>query len=156
MNKVVLLGRLTAKPELRYTSSNTAYTRFTVAVNRRQTKEDGTRDADFITVVAWRRTAEIISQYFDKGSQICIDGNIRTGSYDDQNGNRRYTTEVFVDNFDFVDSKNSRNSAPVPDSPYDYQQPAPAPTPSNNSVDVTNDPFAEFGDNVSIDEDFLD
>ena len=156
MNKVVLLGRLTAKPELRYTSSNTAYTRFTVAVNRRQTKEDGTRDADFITVVAWRRTAEIISQYFDKGSQICIDGNIRTGSYDDQNGNRRYTTEVFVDNFDFVDSKNSRNSAPVPDSPYDYQQPSPAPAPSNNSVDVTNDPFAEFGDNVSIDEDFLD
>jgi single-strand DNA-binding protein len=156
MNKVVLLGRLTAKPELRYTSSNTAYTRFTVAVNRRQTKEDGTRDADFITVVAWRRTAEIISQYFDKGSQICIDGNIRTGSYDDQNGNRRYTTEVFVDNFDFIDSKNSRNSAPVPDSPYDYQQPSPATAPSNNSVDVTNDPFAEFGDNVSIDEDFLD
>ncbi len=154
MNKVVLLGRLTAKPELRYTSSNVAYTRFTVAVNRRQTKEDGSRDTDFINVVAWRRTAEIICQYFDKGRQICIEGNIRTGSYDDQNGNKRYTTDVVVDNFDFVESKNSQGgNVPTNDSPYNYQQSSP--TPSQN-MDVTNDPFAEFGDSVSIDEDFLD
>ena len=153
MNKVVLLGRLTAKPELRYTQSNTAYTRFTVAVNRRVANQDGTRDADFINVVAWRRTAEIIAQYFDKGRQICIEGNIRTGSFDDKDGNRRYTTEVFVDNFDFVESRNSQ-PAPVPDSPYDYQQPQ-QPT-EQPSVDVASDPFAEFGDSVSIDENFLD
>ena len=154
MNKVVLLGRLTAKPELRYTQSNVAYTRFTVAVNRRQTKEDGSRDTDFIGCVAWRRTAEIIAQYFDKGRQICIEGNIRTGSYDDQNGNKRYTTDVVVDNFDFVESKNAPvGNVQVPDSPYDYQQPSPAPAPT---MDTTNDPFAEFGDSVSIDEDFLD
>lgn len=153
MNKVVLLGRLTAKPELRYTAQNTAYTRFTVAVNRRVANQDGNRDADFITVVAWRRTAEIIAQYFDKGRQICIEGNIRTGSYDDKDGNKRYTTEVFVDNFDFVESRNSQ-PAPVPDSPYDYQQPQ-QPT-EQSSVDVASDPFAEFGDSVSIDENFLD
>lgn len=153
MNKVVLLGRLTAKPELRYTASNVAYTRFTVAVNRRQTKEDGSRDTDFIGCVAWRRTAEIIAQYFDKGRQICIEGNIRTGSYDDQNGNKRYTTDVVVDNFDFVESKNAPTGNVPTDSPYDYQQPAPT---QNQNVDVTNDPFAEFGDSVSIDEDFLD
>ena len=153
MNKVVLLGRLTAKPELRYTQSNTAYTRFTVAVNRRVANQDGTRDADFINVVAWRRTAEIIAQYFDKGRQICIEGNIRTGSFDDKDGNRRYTTEVFVDNFDFVESRNAQ-PAPVPDAPYDYQQPQ-QPT-EQSSVDVASDPFAEFGNSVSIDENFLD
>ena len=154
MNKVVLLGRLTAKPELRYTAQNTAYTRFTVAVNRRVANQDGNREADFITVVAWRRTAEIIAQYFDKGRQICIEGNIRTGSYDDKDGNKRYTTEVFVDNFDFVESRNSQ-PAPVPDSPYDYQQPQSQPQ-EQQSVDVARDPFAEFGDSVSIDENFLD
>ena len=157
MNKVFLLGRLTAKPELRYTSSNTAYTRFSVAVNRRNTKEDGSREADFINVVAWRRTAEIIAQYFDKGNQICIDGSIRTGSYDDQNGNKRYTTDVLVENFDFVDAKGNRGgSIAMPDSPYNYQQPQPATQSQTQSMDVTNDPFAEFGDSVSIDEDFLD
>ena len=66
MNKVVLVGRLTAKPELRYTASNTAYTRFSVAVNRNFTNADGKRDADFINVVAWRKQAETISKYFDK------------------------------------------------------------------------------------------
>ncbi len=152
MNKVVLLGRLTAKPELRYTAQNTAYTRFTVAVNRRVANQDGNRDADFITVVAWRRTAEIIAQYFDKGRQICIEGNIRTGSYDDKDGNKRYTTEVFVDNFDFVESRNAQPT-PVPDSPYNYQQSQPQ---EQSNVDVANDPFAEFGDSVSIDENFLD
>lgn len=152
MNKVVLLGRLTAKPELRYTAQNTAYTRFTIAVNRRVANQEGNREADFINVVAWRRTAEIIAQYFDKGRQICIEGNIRTGSYDDKDGNKRYTTEVVIDNFDFVESRNSQTSGSVPDSPYDYQQPE---APKQN-VDVENDPFAEFGDSVSIDENFLD
>ena len=74
MNKVVLLGRLTAKPELRYTAQNTAYTRFSVAVNRNFTGPDGKREADFINVVAWRKQAETVAKYFDKGNLIAIEG----------------------------------------------------------------------------------
>ena len=151
MNKVVLLGRLTAKPELRYTQQNTAYTRFTVAVNRNFTGSDGKREADFINVVAWRKQAETISKYFDKGNQICLEGRLQTGSYDDKDGNKRYTVDVALDNFEFVDSKNSKPQVDTNEStPYDYQDN------SKNEVNVEDDPFAEFGDSVSIDDNFLE
>ena len=99
MNKVVLVGRLTAKPELRYTNSNTAFLRFTIAVNRNFTAADGKREADFINIVAWRKQAETISRYFDKGNLIEIEGRLQTGSYDDRDGNKRYTMDVALDNF---------------------------------------------------------
>ena len=115
MNRVILLGRLTAKPELRYTNSNTAFLRFTVAVNRNFTGADGKREADFIN-----------------------------------DGNKRYTMDVALDNFEFVEGKNSKSQADNDSyndpSPYDYQ----------DSVSVENDPFAEYGDSVSIDDNFLD
>ena len=153
MNKVVLVGRLTAKPELRYTSSNTAYTRFSVAVNRNFTNAEGKRDADFINVVAWRKQAETISKYFDKGNLIGIEGRLQTGNYDDKDGNKRYTVDVALDNFEFLESKNkASNGGGFEPSPYDYQE-APA---EPSSVNVENDPFAEFGDSVSIDDDFLE
>ena len=155
MNKVVLVGRLTAKPELRYTPQNTAYTRFSVAVNRNFTNADGKRDADFINVVAWRKQAETISKYFDKGNLIALDGRLQTGSYDDKDGNKRYTVDVALENFEFVESKAQReassNSSNVSEpTPYDYQE--------NNApeVNVEDDPFAEFGDSVSIDDNFLE
>ena len=151
MNRVCLVGRLTAKPELRYTGSNTAYTRFTVAVNRTFTNAQGEREADFISVIAWRKQAENIANYLDKGSQVSIDGRIQTGSFTDQNGNRRYTTDVVADNVQFLDSRRNNNTTP-----YDYQE-APVPEePVQNSVDVADDPFADFGDNVSIDDNFLE
>ena len=102
MNKVILIGRLTAKPELRYTGSNVAFTRFTVAVNRNFAGADGERKADFINVVAWRKQAETISKYFDKGNQIALEGRLQAGSYDDKDGNKRYTMDVALDNFEFV------------------------------------------------------
>jgi len=153
MNKVVLVGRLTAKPELRYTASNTAYTRFSVAVNRNFTNADGKRDADFINVVAWRKQAETISKFFDKGNLIALEGRLQTGSYDDKDGNKRYTVDVALDNFEFVESKNARatgDSVNFEPTPYDYQD--------NNGagVNIENDPFAEFGDSVSIDDNFLE
>ena len=154
MNKVVLVGRLTAKPELRYTPQNTAYTRFSVAVNRNFTNADGKRDADFINVVAWRKQAETISKYFDKGNLIALEGRLQTGSYDDKDGNKRYTVDVALDNFEFVESKaareqsSSNNYGPTP---YDYQESTPS-----NEVNVEDDPFAEFGDSVSIDDNFLE
>lgn len=108
MNKVILMGRLTADPELRQTTSGVASCRFNVAVNRRFTdKNTGERQADFITCVAWRQTAEFVSRYFKKGSMIMVEGNLRTGSYQDRNHSdvTHYTTEVFVDNVEFTGSK---------------------------------------------------
>ena len=102
MNKVILIGRLTKDPELRYApGTGTGVSRFTVAVNRRK-KEDG---ADFINCVAFGKTAETISQYLTKGRQIAITGSIRTGSYD-KDGVKHYTTDVAVDGFEFIGSGN--------------------------------------------------
>lgn len=108
MNKVILMGRLTADPELRQTQGGIASCRFTVAVNRNFVdKASGERQADFITCVAWRQTAEFVSRYFNKGSMIMVEGNLRTGSYQDRNHQdvTHYTTEVFVDNVEFTGSK---------------------------------------------------
>ena len=153
MNRVCLVGRLTAKPELRYTGSNIAYTRFTVAVNRTFSNAQGEREADFISVIAWRRQAENVCQYLDKGSQVSIEGRIQTGSYTDKDGNRRYTTDVAADNVQFLDSRRNNSSTP-----YDYQDiPTPEePVQPQNNVDVSSDPFSDFGDNVSIDDNFLE
>lgn len=157
MNKVLLVGRLTAKPELRYTPANVAFLRFTVAVNRPFTNSEGKREADFINVICWRNQAETISKYFDKGNLISIEGRIQTGSFDDKDGNKRFTTDVALDNFEFVEGKNKSQSSsnydyiPEP-TPYDYQ----SNNNSQNSVDVASDPFAEFGDSVTIDDNFLD
>ncbi len=109
MNIVTLIGRLTADPELKHTQSGIAMTRFTVAVDRR-VKAGEEKQADFITVVAWRQTAEFVSKYFSKGKRIALTGSIRTGSYTTQDGSKRYTTEVFADNVEFCDSKNDSNS----------------------------------------------
>ena len=109
MNKVVLVGRLTADPELRQTQSGIASCRFTVAVNRRYKNEStGEYDADFITCQAWRQTAEFISKYFSKGKMIALEGSLRTGKYTDKNHSdvTHYTTDVFVDNVEFVGGKN--------------------------------------------------
>ena len=102
MNKVVLMGRLTKDPELRFTAvSGTAVSRFTVAVDRKK-KDDG---ADFINCVAFGKTAETISQYLVKGRQILIEGNIRTGSYENDEGKKIYTTNVNVERFEFIGNK---------------------------------------------------
>ena len=114
LNKVVLCGRMTADPELKQTPSGIAVVSFTLAVNRRyQSKNaDGTQNqqADFISIVAWRQTAEFISRYFRKGSAICITGSIQTRSWQDQQGQNRYATEVVADEAMFVDSKNESNT----------------------------------------------
>ena len=109
MNKVILIGRLTADPELRQTQSGIASCRFTVACDRRfADKNTGERQADFISCTAWRQTAEFVSRYFNKGKLICVEGSLRTGSYQDRNHSdvTHYTTDVFVDNVEFVGGKN--------------------------------------------------
>ena len=101
INKVVLLGRLTKDPELRYApGTGTAVCRFTLAVQRAFKKDE----ADFINCVAFGKTGETIAQYITKGRQIAVTGSIRTGSYDAQDGTKRYTTDVAVESFEFVGS----------------------------------------------------
>ena len=115
-----MIGRLTADPELRQTQSGIASCRFTVAVNRRFKNENtGEYDADFISCQAWRQTAEFVSKYFSKGKMIALEGTLRTGKYQDKNHSdvTHYTTDVFVDNVEFVGGKNDNVGAGVPDSP---------------------------------------
>lgn len=102
MNKVILLGRLTADPEIRY-AGDTNVANFTVAVNRRRKEQEHT--ADFPRCVAFGKVAELLEKYFHKGSQICVSGRIQTGSYEAKDGTRRYTTDVIVEELDFVDKK---------------------------------------------------
>ena len=119
MNKVVLIGRLAADPELRQTQSGISACRFTVAVNRKfKNEHTGEYDADFITCQAWRQTAEFVSKYFSKGKMIALEGSLRTGKYQDKNHSdvTHYTTDVYVDNVEFVGGKNENggNSGQAP------------------------------------------
>ena len=109
LNKVILCGRLCADPELKQTQNSVSVVSFTLAVNRRYQSRNDTQtgpQADFISVVAWRQTAEFIARYFRKGSAICLTGSIQTRTWQDAQGQKRYATEVVVDEAMFVDSKN--------------------------------------------------
>ena len=137
LNKVVLCGRLTAAPELKQTTSGIATCSFTVAVNRKYQKDQTQRQADFIGCVAWRQTAEFISRYFQKGSCICVTGAIQTRSWQDQNGQKRYATEVVVEEAMFVDSKSesAQNTATSYDTPSHAHTPTVAPKFEDLNVD---------------------
>lgn len=113
MNKVILIGRITADPELRHTQSGIASCRFTVAVNRKFKNDKGEYEADFVTCVAWRQTAEFVSKYFSKGKMIALEGTLHTGSYQDKNypDVKHYTTDVFVDNVEFCGDKGGSATA---------------------------------------------
>ena len=132
LNKVVLAGRLTNDVELKQTQSGVSVCSFSIAVNRRFAR-DQEQTADFINCQAWRQTAEFISKYFRKGSSICITGSIQSRSWSDQSGNKRYSTEVVIDEAMFVDSKTeSHDTEAAPPTNYipdaylsSYEEPAP-------------------------------
>ena len=108
LNKVVLAGHLAGDPELKQTQSGVSVTSFTIAINRRfssRNSEGAEQQPDFINVVAWRQTAEFITKYFRKGSAICVTGSIQTRSWQDQQGQKRYATEVVIDEAMFIDSR---------------------------------------------------
>ena len=106
MNNVILMGRLTRDPELKYSQAGKAYCRFTVAINREFNREE----ADFINCLAFGKTAETIAEWLGKGRRIALQGRIQTGSYQNSNGDTVYTTEVVADRFEFVDSARSETS----------------------------------------------
>ena len=104
-NKVILIGNLTADPELKQTPAGVPVVSFTIAVQRRFAKPDDAQQADFINIVAWRQTAEFVSRYFTKGRSILVCGAIQSRNYTDQNGQKRYVTEVVADEVSFVDRR---------------------------------------------------
>ena len=108
MNKVELIGRLTKEPEIKLTSSQVQYCNFTLAVDRRFKDANGQRQADFINCVAWKNTAVFIQKYFHKGNRIAVCGSIQTRSFDDQNGQKKFITEVVIEEAEFVESQNTQ------------------------------------------------
>ena len=156
MNKVFLIGRLARDPELRYTSNNTPVTSFTIAVNRTYTNQSGEREADFINVVVWRRQAESVKNYLSQGSQVAVEGRIQVRNYDDQNGNKRYVTEVIADSVEFIGGRRDNQTPTNPSSnqneptPYDFKD-------SNDltGTDISNNPYADFGASIEISDDEL-
>lgn len=116
MNKVIIIGRFTRDPEIKYSTGEnaTATARFSLAVNRRFKNKEGNYDADFINCVAFGKTAEFIEKYFTKGMAIGVTGRIQTGSYINNEGQKVYKTEVVVEETEFVESKNKGTSDNVP------------------------------------------
>ena len=112
MNRVCLLGRLTAKPELRYTGSNVPYSRFTVAVNRTFSNNNGERETDFINIVVWRNLADNCHKFLKRGSKVAVVGNIQNRSYDATDGTKRYITEVVAEEVEFISTKNNGDEQP--------------------------------------------
>ena len=113
MNKVVLMGRLARDPDVQTTSTGKLRARFTLAVDRMKSK-DGTRQADFISLIAWEKSAEFVDKYLFKGKQVLVEGRIQTGSYE-KDGRKVYTTDVLVDKFEFTGSRSDNEQKPADD-----------------------------------------
>ena len=155
MNKVFLIGRLTRDPELRYTGSNIPVATFSLAVNRNFTNQNGEREADFINIVVWRKQAENCKNYISQGSQVAIDGRIQTRNYEDQNGQKRYVTEVVADNVQFLDTKAQREQRENSDAdvnPYNLDEKS---NENKESNDIPDDPFKDFGEEIKVEENDL-
>lgn len=114
MNNVVLMGRMARDPETRYTQSDMCVSRFSLAVDRRGKREEGKQNADFISCVAFKKTGEFVEKYGKKGMKFVLRGHIQTGSYEDKDGKKVYTTDVVVDEIEFAESKAAASgSAPA-------------------------------------------
>ena len=146
MNKVILIGRLSQDPEMRTTPNGVATTTFSVAVSRNYTNQAGERETDFFRCVAWRKQAENIAKYCQKGTQVAVEGRLQNRSYDAQDGTKRYVTEVIADNVSFLGSRGDANSS------------SSAPQNMENDVEIneaSEDPFKDFGDEVTLTDDDL-
>lgn len=170
MNKVILTGRLTREPESRMSQSNMEISRFSLAVQGDFVNRDGERSVEFINCVAFNKLAGTINRYCHKGSLIGIQGRIRNSSYDAQDGSKRYTTDIVVDQMEFLGSKQNNDSdasmayspyAPSPSSDSTYS-PSSAYSPSEDNstpevetADISEDPYKNFGDEITLSSDDL-
>lgn len=158
INRVVLVGRLTKDPELKYTQTGVAVTRFTLAVNRTFSSQSGEREADFINCVTWRKQAENTANFLKKGSLAGIEGRIQTSSFEGQDGKRVFMTEVVADSVQFLEPRNN-NAENVPSASNNpprqsghaitpnYQQNA-----QNRAETTSNDPFSTNGGPIEVDD----
>lgn len=112
LNKAILIGNLCAVPELKQTNSGVSVTQFSIGISRKFKNKDGGNDSDFVTIVAWRQTAEFICRYFTKGNAICICGSIQSRSYTDREGNKRTAVEVVADEVNFVEKRDNTFTPP--------------------------------------------
>ena len=146
MNTVQLVGRLTRDIELKFTASGTATGSFNLAVNRNFTNQQGEREADFINCVIWRKAAENLANWTRKGSLIAIDGRLQTRSYDNRHGQKVYVTEVVVNNFDLLESKETTNNRAV----QQYSQQSQGQAQANYNTQGQNNAQASFGAGTSF------
>lgn len=160
LNRVVLVGRLTKDPELRYTPNGVAVANFTLAVNRPFSNQQGDREADFINCVVWRKPAENVANFLTKGSLAGVDGRVQTRSYDNNEGRRVYVTEIVADSVQFLEPRNSQNNQSNNSS---NSQAAGGYDSNQNSNQNSNrqqggyndDPFANDGKPIDISDDDL-
>ena len=159
MNKVILIGRLVRDPELGVTPSNVSFVKFDLAVDRPYNSEKQTREVDFISCVVWRKQAENLHKYCHKGSQIAVEGKIQTRNYTAQDGSKRYITEVLSDNITFLGSANKQEQKTVGEEVVEEvinnMLKQTGATQSDTESDTQTDPFAEFGEEVVINDDDL-
>ena len=170
MNKVILIGRLTRDPELRTTAGNLSVATFSLAVNRPYTPQNGgDAGADFINCVVWRRQAENLARFCHKGSQIAVEGRIQSRNYTAQDGTKRYVTEVLVDNLTFLGSRSdNQNSAvaapqdnfggnnyPANNFASDNNYTTPVDVANVPTTDISEDPFKDFGEEITLSDDDL-
>lgn len=158
LNRVILIGRLTRDPELRYTPAGVAVTQFTLAVDRPFTSQGGEREADFIPVVTWRQLAETCANYLRKGRLAAVEGRIQVRNYENNEGKRVYVTEVIADNVRFLESANRDNNGggggqPMREEP-SYGGGGRANN-NNNSRSNNQDPFSDDGRPIDISDDDL-
>ena len=149
INRVVLTGRLTRNPELKTTQSELSVASFTLAVNKQFTDANGNRGADFINCVIWRKSAENLCKYTLKGSLIGIDGRFQNRNYDNNNGQKVFVTEVVVDSFSLLESKNENQTNSKGGNNNGYSNN------SNANTAAEPDPFADGGDTLDIRDDDL-
>lgn len=153
MNNVNLIGRLTKAVDLRYTQNGVAYGSFTIAVNRRFKNQNGEREADFINCVIWKKGAENLANFTQKGSLIGVSGAIQTRNYENQQGQRVYVTEVLVENFDLLESRKTAdngvlNSGGINTQSYNKNQ-------NLGGNFANNDPFTADGDSYDVSDEDL-
>lgn len=161
LNRVVLVGRLTRDPELRYTPNGIAVATITLAVNRPFSNQQGNREADFINIVIWRKQAENVANYLRKGSLAGVDGRLQTRNYENNEGKKVFITEVVADTVQFLESKGSSGNQGGGDN---YGSPNQGSSPYNNqnqnqnqgrNQSFSDDPFASDGKPIDISDDDL-
>lgn len=144
LNRVILIGRLTRDPELRYTPSGVAVTQFTLAVDRPFTNQGGEREADFLPIVTWRQLAETCANYLRKGRLTAVEGRVQVRNYENNEGKRVYVTEIIADNVRFLES--NRNNTSSNNGSQER---------GNNSSRNSTDPFSDDGKPIDISDDDL-